>query len=69
MKKVPKPQLYYRVRLPDGSYPYLKPASTTTGRIRPDYALIGGKPAHLPDGTYYLRLVVNGKRVWEPGRL
>ena len=59
-------KLYLRVRLPDGVYPYLKPAFTSNGRIRPHYAMHKGRATHFPGSTYYLRFQVNGKRVWEP---
>jgi integrase/recombinase XerD len=32
-------QLYLRVRLPDGIYPYLKVAYASNGRIRPNHAV------------------------------
>jgi hypothetical protein len=59
-------QLYLRVRLPDGSYPYLKAAFAPNGRIRPHQALHNGKQTHFSGSTYYLRVQCNGKRVWEP---
>jgi integrase/recombinase XerD len=55
-----------RVRLPDGSYPYLKPAYASNGRLRPHVAIRNGKATHFPDGTYYLRHQLGSKRIWEP---
>jgi hypothetical protein len=59
-------KLYLRVRLPDGSYPYLKPAYASNGRIRPHCAIYNGKAVPFPGSTYYLRYTLEGKRVWEP---
>ena|ERR1700723_855749 len=58
-------QLYLRVRLSDGSYPYLKPAYARNGRIRPHHAVHKGRAAHYPGSTYYVRYQLCGKRVWE----
>jgi integrase/recombinase XerD len=58
-------KLYIRVRLPDGSYPYLKPAYASNGRLRPHHASHNGKATHFPGATYYLRVSVDGKRTWE----
>jgi hypothetical protein len=59
-------QLYLRVRLPDGSYPYLKATFASNGRLRPHHAIHNQKVVHFPGSAYYLRFQVNGKRVWEP---
>ena len=59
-------QLYIRVRLPDGTYPYLKPAYASNGRLRPHHAIHNGKAAHFPGSSYHLRYRCDGKRVWEP---
>jgi hypothetical protein len=59
-------KLYIRVRLPDGSYPYLKAAYASNGRIRPHHAIHNGKAVHFPGSAYYLRYHLDGKRVWEP---
>ena len=59
-------QLYLRVRLPDGTYPYLKAAYASNGRIRPLQAIKDGKVVSFPGSTYYLRYRIDGKRVWEP---
>jgi integrase/recombinase XerD len=59
-------KLYIRVRLPDGSYPYLKPAYASNGRIRPHHAIHEGKATPFPGSSYYLRVSVDGKRTWEP---
>ena len=48
-------QLYLRVRLPDGTYPYLKAAYASNGRIRPHQAIKNGKAVSFPGSTYYLR--------------
>ena len=58
-------KLYIRVRLPDGSHPYLKPVYASNGRIRAHYAVHDGKATHFPAASYHLRYPVNGKRIWE----
>lgn len=59
-------KLYLRVRLPDDSYRYLKPAFANNGRIRPHHAIYRGKAIQFPSGTYQLRYTVADRRVWEP---
>jgi integrase/recombinase XerD len=59
-------QLYLRVRLTDGTYPYLKPAYASNGHLRANYAMHKGRAAYFPGSTYYLRYQRGGKRVWEP---
>jgi len=59
--------LYLRVRLPDGSYPYLKAAYSSNGRLRPNHAIHHGRAAEFPGSVYCLRFRrADGKRVWEP---
>jgi integrase/recombinase XerD len=58
-------KLYLRVRLPDGSYPYLKAAYSSNGRLRPHHAISGGKAIHFPGSSYYLRVSIDGRRIWE----
>jgi integrase/recombinase XerD len=59
-------KLYLRVRLPDGTYPYLKAVFASNGRIRPHYAIHDAKPIHFPGSSYHLRYQAGGKRIWEP---
>jgi integrase/recombinase XerD len=59
-------QMYLRVRLPDGTYPYLRAAYASNGHIRPNHAMHKGRAANFPGSTYYLRYQIKGKRVWEP---
>lgn len=59
-------QLYLRVRFQDGTYPYLRAAYASNGRIRPDHAMHNGRATHFPGSSYYLRFKRGGKRVWEP---
>jgi integrase/recombinase XerD len=56
-------QLYLRVRLPDGTYSYLKAAYTRNGRIRPHHAIHNLDAVHFPGSAYYLRFQLDGKRV------
>jgi hypothetical protein len=58
-------QLYLRVRLPNGTYPYLRAAYASNGHIRPYHAMHKGRATHFP-GSTYLRYQINGKRVWDP---
>jgi hypothetical protein len=50
-------QLYIRVRLEDGSYPYLKAVIQQNGHghVRPGYALSAGRAVKVSNGTYLLR--------------
>jgi integrase/recombinase XerD len=57
--------LYLRVRLPDGTYPYLKAAYASNGRIRPHQAIKDGQVGSFPGSGYYLRYRIDGKRAWE----
>lgn len=59
-------RLYIRVRLKDGRHPFVEPVYSANNKIKPQYALVDGKPEHHPEGSYYLRYLRNGKRVWEP---
>ena len=59
-------QLYLRVRLPDGKYPYLKAAFAANGRLRPHHAIQAGRAAEFANSTYYLRYRIGEKRVWKP---
>jgi hypothetical protein len=50
---------------PDDSYPYLKAAFASNGRLRPHHALRNGKVLSFPGSTYHLRYNHDGKRVSE----
>jgi hypothetical protein len=63
--KVPIVRLKIRVRLPDGSRPYLDPLFAANGKLKPDFALLNGKPTHCPGGVYHLRYLKGDTRVWE----
>jgi integrase/recombinase XerD len=60
-----KVRIKIRVRLSDGTYPFLDPIESANGKLKPFYAIVDGKPEHHPEGTYFLRYAKNGKRVWE----
>ena len=62
--KVPV-QLYVRVKLTDGSYPYLKAVFLPNGHVRPGYAINAGRSVKI-EGVYNLSYRKDGKRVWEP---
>ena len=58
-------RLYLRVRLSDGSYPYLAACNASNGRVRPHVAMHQRKSLQCPASTYYLRYQQDGRRVWE----
>lgn len=65
--KAPVVLLKIRIRLPDGSRPFLDPVLSSNGKLKPLYAIVDGKPEHHPNGTYFLRYaVLGGKRVYKP---
>src|SRR5271154_3113658 len=59
-------QLYLRVRLPNGKYPYLRAAYASNGRIRPNHAIHNGRAVEFPVAAYHLRYWRDGRRVWQP---
>jgi integrase/recombinase XerD len=63
--KAPVVRLKIRVRLSDGSRPFLDPVLSTNGKLKPLYAVVSGKPEHHPEGVYFLRYLKDGKRLWE----
>jgi hypothetical protein len=63
--KAPVVRLMIRVRLSDGSRPFLDPVPAPKGRLKPLCAMVNGTPEHHPEGVYFLRYVKNKKRVWE----
>lgn len=63
--KSPVVRLKIRVRLPDGSRPYLDPVLSTNKKLKPLFALVNGQPEHHPEGVYHLRYVKGKKRIWE----
>ena len=63
--KSPVVRLKLRVRLPDGSRPYLDPVRSANNQLKPGFAMHDGKPVHFPDGVYHLRYLKGSRRVWE----
>jgi integrase/recombinase XerD len=60
-------EVYLReIRTRDSQNHFAKAVWLTKSRIRPHYAVVDGKPEHHPEGTYYLRYRLAGKRVWTP---
>jgi integrase/recombinase XerD len=57
---IPKVSLFIRV-----GQQYLKPVASANKRIKPQYAIVDGKPTHAPSGVYYVRYACDGKRKWE----
>jgi integrase/recombinase XerD len=65
--KAPVVRLKIRVRLPDGSRPFLDPVFSGNGKLKPLYAVVDGTPEHHPEGSSFLRYAApDGKRVWDP---
>jgi integrase/recombinase XerD len=62
---VPAVRLKIRVRLSNGSRPYVDPVFSSNGKLKPLYAVVNGKPEHHPEGVYNLRYVKADKRVWD----
>lgn len=65
MRKAESATLVLRVRQADGSRTYLPVVTHVNGKLKPHHALVQGKAIHFPDGTYYLKSTVNGKRLVE----
>jgi len=63
--KSPVVRLKIRVRLPDGSRPYLDPVFSANNKLEPGYAQLNGAAVHFPAGVYHLRYAKGGTRVWE----
>jgi integrase/recombinase XerD len=63
--KAPVVRLKIRVRLSDGSRPFLDPVPASKGKLKPLCAMVNGTPEHHPEGVYFLRYAKDGKRVWE----
>ena len=59
-------QLYLRVRLLNGKYPYLKAAYASNGRIRSNHAIHNGRAVEFPAAAYHLRYWRDNRRVWQP---
>ncbi len=59
-------QLYIRVRLADGTHPYLRAAYARNGRIKPGFGMQAGRAVEFPACTYHLRYRQGSKRKWEP---
>jgi hypothetical protein len=62
--KAPVVRLKIRVRLADSSRPYLDPVLSSNGKLKPLYAVVGGKPEYRPEGSYFLRYA-DRKRIRE----
>jgi integrase/recombinase XerD len=61
----PVVRLKIRVRLSDGSRPFLDPVFSANGKLKPLYAVVNGTPQHRPEGVYHLRYLRGDKRIWE----
>jgi hypothetical protein len=63
--KQPVVRLKIRVRLPDGSRPYLDPVPSAKGKLKPLFAFVDGNAEYHPEGVYFLRYARGGKRIWK----
>lgn len=61
--KSPKVRLHIRVITADGRSVFAKPVWNKNRTLRAGYAEVDSN--HHPEGVYYLRLLRDGKRVWE----
>lgn len=52
--------LVLRVKIGE-KYPYLRPATTTTGKVRPNWGLVNGVPTRFAEVTYYVRFTQDRK--------
>src|SRR5271163_474359 len=52
--------LYIRITTADGKRRYCKAAYQSKGRLKPQYAMVNGEPAHHKDGVYYVRFGADG---------
>lgn len=57
--------LFLRIRTSDGTRRYVRPVSASSGRQRPLWGLVAGKPEYHPEGVYNLRYGRGAGRVWE----
>ena len=57
-----KAHLLLRIVRADGSWTYAKPVFAANNRLKPLYAVVNGKPEHHPEGAYYVRFSVHGRR-------
>ena len=48
-----------------GRHPSIEPVTAGNNKLKPLYALVNGVQERHPEGSYYLRYMRNGKRVWE----
>lgn len=60
--RTPKVRLYIRVRLNSGKYSYQDPCWNKNRTLKSGYALVQDRPAHHPEGVFYL----HGYRVCSP---
>jgi integrase/recombinase XerD len=52
--------LYIRITTADGKRQYCKAAYQSKGRLKPQYAMVAGKPEHHKEGVYYVRFGADG---------
>ncbi len=63
--KAPKVRLYLRIRRSDGRDAFVEPAWNRNRTLRAAYGVVQGQPEHHPEGSYYVRYLCRGKRVWK----
>lgn len=61
-----KVSLKIRIKTTDGTRRYATPVFAANGRLKPLFAIVGGKPELHAEGVYNLRYRREGRRIWEP---
>jgi len=61
MSKAPKSTIYIRVQAPAG-WRFVKPVVAKNYRLKPLNAIVNSQAEEHPEGCYYLRTVVEGKK-------
>jgi integrase/recombinase XerD len=65
--KVPKVRIYIRIRHTNGTDAFVEPVWNRNNTLRGGYAIVNGAAEHHPEGVYYLRYKLGGKRrQWVP---
>lgn len=57
-----KVTLLLRISRPDGTWTYTKSVTSANNQLRPLFAFVDGRPEHHPEGAYYIRYSVHGRR-------
>ena len=63
--KTSKVRLYLRIRCSDGRDAFVEPAWNRNRTLRAAYGVVQAQAEHHPEGSYYVRYLCRGKRVWK----